>query len=243
MWNERFFSLNNMVNFRGFFLPKEENSKSDGVSSEPDTDSDNDDFENPDYRNIVQIAGGKCHSSNASKTRCVAEKLQELGYQNGRFVLKPGEKVIRARFDSTFSCPWWMVEIFEIKSSSRSPQRKEKIPSYCIRCDDGVDKSLLSLFLTQGCCVNEQHALSFLEFIDGRHLRTTFVDLLANLREFASSGEINSEIVKQIRTSLASTRKFLLLFCLKRKSCVFWVAWPILHGHVHGTFFINTPQG
>ena len=72
--------------------------------------------------------------------------------------------------------------------------------------------------------MNEQHALSFLEFIDGRHLRPTYVDLQANLREFASSGEINSEIAKQIRTSLASTRKFLLLFCSKRKSCVIWVA-------------------
>ena len=68
-----------MVNFRGFFLPKEENSKSDGASSEPDTDSDNDDFENPDYRDIVQIAGGKCQPSNASKTRCVAEKATGTG--------------------------------------------------------------------------------------------------------------------------------------------------------------------
>ena len=201
-----------MVNFRGFFLPKEENAKNDGASSEPDTDSDNDDFENPDYRDIVQIAGGRCQSSNASKTRCVAEKLQELDYQNGRFVQKLGEKTIRARFDCMFSYPWWMVEIFEINSISRRTQRKEKIPSYCIRCDDGVDKSLLSLFLTQGCSVNEQHSLSFLQFIDGRNLRPTFVDLLANLREFASSGEINGDIAKQIRASLTSTRKFLLLF-------------------------------
>ena len=195
-----------MVNFRGFFLPKEENANNDGANSEPESESDNDDFENPDYRDIIQIAGGKYQSFNASKTRCVAEKLQELDYLNGCFVLK-GEKIIRARFDSTFSCPWWMVEIFDINTSYRT-QRTEKIPSYSIRCDDGVDKSLLSLFLTQGCCVNQQHASSFVEFIECRNLRPTFVDLLGNLREFASSGDVNSEIAKQIQTSLASTRKF-----------------------------------
>ena len=198
-----------MVNFRGFFLPKEvkeRDGNTDGANSEPESESDNDDFENPDYRDIIQIAGGKYQSVNAPRTRCVAEKLQELDYLNGSFVLK-GEKIIRARFDSTFSCPWWMVEIFEMNTGSRT-QRTEKIPSYSIRCDDGVDKSLLSLFLTQGCCVNEQHASSFVEFIEYRNLRPTFVDLLGNLREFASSSEVNSEIAQQIRTSLASTRKF-----------------------------------
>ena len=200
-----------MVNFRGIFLPKEENDKDDGASSEPESESDSDDFENPDYRDIIQIARGKYQFLNGAKTRCVAEKLRELVYHNGCLVLK-GEQVIRARFDSMFSCPWWMVELFEIKTSSRT-QRTERIPSYSIRCDDGVDKSLLSLFLTQGCSVNQQHVAAFLEFIESRSLRPTFVDLLKNVREFGSSGELNSEISKQIQTSLAFTRKFLPYIC------------------------------
>ena len=195
-----------MVNFRGFFLPKEENVKDDGGNSEPDSESDNDDFENPDYNDIIQIATGKYQFQDGTKTRCVGERLQEVDYINGSFVLK-GEKVIRARFDSMFSFPWWMVEIFEIKTSSRT-QRTEKIPSYSIRCDDGVDKSLLSLFLTQGCCVNQQHVTAFCEFIESRRLKPTFVDLLSNLGEFRGSSEVNHEIARQIKTSLACTRKF-----------------------------------
>ena len=225
-----------VINFRGFFLPKEETADNDGANSEPDSESD--DFENPDYRDIIQIAGGKYQSFNASKTRCVAEKLQELDYQNGRFVLK-GEKIIRARFDSMFSRPWWTVELFEVNSNSRTP-RTEKIPSYSIRCDESVDKSLLSLFLTQGCCVNEQHASLFLEFIESRNLRPTFVDLLENLREFAGSGEINSAVAKQIRTSMASTRK-LSFFTISCKQWLFTEVYP--HGTIHtSTFFYLVTQ-
>lgn len=197
-----------MVNFRGFFLPKKDKAgDNDGANSEPESESDNDDYENPDYQDIIQIASGKYQSLNTTKTRYVAEKLQEINFEDGRFVLK-GEKIIRARFDSAFSHPWWMVEVFEINAITRSrTQRKEMICSYSIRCDDGVDKSLLSLFLTQGCDVNVQHASSFLEFIESRNLIPTFVHLLGNLREFANSGEVNSEIAKQIRTSLAFSGK------------------------------------
>lgn len=200
-----------MVNFRGFFLPKERDSKEQRADSEDDSESDNDDFENPDYLDIIQIASGKYQSYSPSRIRCVAERLQELEEQNGRFILKE-EKVVRARFDSMFTHPWWMVEVIEINTGSRT-QRPEKIPSYSIRCDDGVDKSLLSLFLTKGCNVNEQHVASFLAFIEGRNLKTTFEDLRGNLKEFASSGEINSEIAEQIRRSLASEGKFVLHFC------------------------------
>ena len=198
-----------MVNFRGFFLPKERDSNEEREDSEGDSESDNDDFENPDYRDIIQIANGKYQSYSPSTIRCVAERLQELEERNGRFILKE-EKVVRARFDSMFTQPWWMVEVIEISSRT---QRSEKIPSYSIRCDDGVDKSLLSLFLTRGCCVNEQHVASFLVFIEGRNLKTTFEDLQGNLRKFASSGETNSEIAEQIRRSLASEGKFVLHFC------------------------------
>ena len=203
-----------MVNFRGFFLPKEKDSNEERADSEDNSESDNDDFENPDYRDIIQIVSGKYQSYSPSRGRCVAERLQELEERNGRFILKE-EKVVRARFDSVFTQPWWMVEVMEIKSMNTGSrtQRTEKIPSYSIRCDDGVDKSLLSLFLTKGCCVNEQHVASFLEFIEGRNLRMTFVDLLGNLREFASSGEISSEIAEQIRRSFASKGKFLPHFC------------------------------
>ena len=204
-----------MANFRGFFLPKGENAKDDGGSSEPDSESDNDDFENPDYNDIIQIATGKYQSQDETKTRCVGERLQEVDYINGGFVLK-GEKVIRARFDSMFSLPWWMVEIFEIKTSSRT-QRTEKIPSYSIRCDDGVDKSLLSLFLTQGRCVNQQHVTAFCEFIESRQLKPTFVDLLSNLGEFRGSSELNHEIARQIKTSLACTRKSYHLLIYEKK--------------------------
>lgn len=198
-----------MVNFRGFFLPKERDSNEERADSEGDSESDNDDFENPDYRDIIQIANGKYQSYSPSRIRCVAERLQELEERNGRFILKE-EKVVRARFDSMFTQPWWMVEVIEISSRT---QRSEKIPSYSIRCDDGVDKSLLSLFLTRGCCVNEEHVASFLVFIEGRNLKTTFEDLQGNLRKFASSGETNSEIAEQIRRSLASEGKFVLHFC------------------------------
>ena len=198
-----------MVNFRGFFLPKERDSNEERADSEGDSESDNDDFENPDYHDIIQIANGKYQSYSPSRIRCVAERLQELEERNGRFILKE-EKVVRARFDSMFTQPWWMVEVIEISSRS---QRSEKIPSYSIRCDDGVDKSLLSLFLTRGCCVNEHHVASFLVFIEGRNLKTTFEDLQGNLRKFASSGETNSEIAEQIRRSLASEGKFVLHFC------------------------------
>ena len=198
-----------MVNFRGFFLPKERDSNEERADSEGDSESDNDDFENPDYHDIIQIANGKYQSYSPSRIRCVAERLQELEERNGRFILKE-EKVVRARFDSMFTQPWWMVEVIEISSRS---QRSEKIPSYSIRCDDGVDKSLLSLFLTRGCCVNAEHVASFLVFIEGRNLKTTFEDLLGNLRKFASSGETNSEIAEQIRRSLASEGKFVLHFC------------------------------
>jgi len=200
-----------MVNFRGFFLPKEKDSDEERADSEGDSESDNDDFENPDYRDIIQISSGKYQSYSPSRIRCVAERLQELEQRDGRFILK-GEKVVRARFDSSFSQPWWMVEVIEINTGSRT-QRQEKIPSYSIRCDNGVDKSLLSLFLTRGCCVNEQHVASFLEFVEDRNLRMTFVDLRGNLREFASSSEINSEIAEQIRRSFASKRKFMPQFC------------------------------
>lgn len=200
-----------MVNFRGFFLPKERDSNEERADSEDDSESDNDDFENPDYRDIIQITSGKYQSYSPSRIRCVAERLQELEERNGRFILTE-EKVVRARFDSMFTHPWWMVEVMEINTGSRT-QRPQKIPSYSIRCDDGVDKSLLSLFLTKGCCVNEQHVASFLEFIKSRNLRMTFVDLLGNLKEFASSGEINSEIAEQIRRSFASKRKFMPHFC------------------------------
>lgn len=197
-----------MANFRGFFLPKEKDSNDDRADSEGESESDNDDFENPDYRDIIQIASGNYQSYTPSKIRCVAERLQELEERNGRLVLK-GEKVVRARFDGMFTQPWWMVEVLEINMNTGSrTQRTETVPSYSIRCDEEVDKSVLSLFLTQGCCVNEQHVASFLEFIEGSHLRPTFVDLLGNLREFASSGEINSEIAEQIRKCFASTRKF-----------------------------------
>ena len=198
-----------MVNFRGFFLPKERDSNEEREDSEGDSESDNDDFENPDYHDIIQIANGKYQSYSPSRIRCVAERLQELEERNGRFILKE-EKVVRARFDSMFTQPWWMVEVIEISSRT---QRSEKIPSYSIRCDDGVDKSLLSLFLTRGCCVNEHHVASFLVFIEGRNLKTTFEDLQGNLRKFASSGETNSEIAEQIRRSLASEGKFVLHFC------------------------------
>lgn len=200
-----------MVNFRGFFLPKERDSNEERADSESDSESDNDDFENPDYRDIIQIANGKYQSYSPSRIRCVAERLQELEERNGRFILKE-EKVVRARFDSMFTQPWWMVEVIEISSRTQR-SRSEKIPSYSIRCDDGVDKSLLSLFLTKGCCVNEQHVASFLVFIEGRNLKTTFEDLQGNLRKFASSGETNSEIAEQIRRSLASEGKFVLHFC------------------------------
>ena len=200
-----------MVNFRGFFLPKEKDSNEERADSEDDSESDNDDFENPDYHDIIQISSGKYQSYSPSRMRCVAERLQELEDRNGRSISK-GEKVVRARFDGMFSQPWWMVEVIEINTGSRT-QRPEKIPSYSIRCDDGVDKSLLSLFLTRGCCVNEQHVASFLEFIEDTNLRMTFVDLLGNLREFASSGEINSEIAEQIRRSFASKRELMPQFC------------------------------
>jgi len=95
----------------------------------------------------------------------------------------------------------------EINTPGSRTQRAENIPSYSIRCDSGVDKSLLSLFLTRGCCVNEQHVASFLEFIEDRNLRMTFGALLDNLSKFASSGEINSEMAEQIRRSFASKRK------------------------------------
>ena len=98
-----------------------------------------------------------------------------------------------------------MVELFEIKT--RTQRREDLIPSYSIRRDEGVDKSLLSLFLIQGRSVNEQHASAFLEFAESRNLTPTFVDLLGNLREFESSSEVNSEIAKQIQTSLTFTRK------------------------------------
>ena len=200
-----------MVNFRGFFLPKERDSNEERADSEDDSESDNDDFENPDYRDIIQIASGEYQSYSPSRIRCVAERLQELEERNGRFVLTE-EKVVRARFDSVFTQPWLIVEVMEINTASRT-LRSEKIPSYSIRCDDGVDKSLLSLFLTRGCCVNEQHVASLLEFFETRNLRMTFVDLLDNLKEFSSSGEGNSEIAEQIRKSLASKGKFKPHFC------------------------------
>lgn len=200
-----------MVNFRGFFLPKEKDLNEDRADSDGESESDNDDFENPDYSDIIQIARGKYQSYAPSKIRYAAEKLQELEERNGSFILKE-EKVVRARFDSTFTQPWWMVEVTEINTGSRT-QRTEKIPSYSIRCDDWVDKSLLSLFMTKGCCVHEQHVASFLEFIEGRKLSPTFVDLLGNLREFASSSEINNEIADQIRASFASRRKCMAYFC------------------------------
>ena len=180
-------------------MSKEKDSTDDRADSEGESETDNDDFENPDYRDIIQISSGKYQSYTPSKMRYVAERLQELEMRNGRFVLKE-EKIVRARFDSMFTQPWWMVEVMEINAGSRT-QRTEKIPSYSIRCDDSVDKSLLSLFLTQGCCVNEQHVASFLEFIEGRNLRPTFVDLLGNLSEFARSSEVNGEIADQIRRS------------------------------------------
>ena len=194
-----------MVNFQGYFLPKEKNSNEDQVDSEGESESDNEDFENPDYRDIIHTTSGKYQFLGPSKIRCVAERLQELEERNGRLILK-GEKVVRARFDGMFTQPWWMVEVMTINGSSRT-QRAESIPSYSIRCDDGVDKSVLSLYLRQGCCINEQHVAALLEFIETRNLRTAFVDLLENLKEFANESEINSEIAKQIRKSFASTRK------------------------------------
>ena len=202
-----------MVNFRGFFLPKEKDSNDDPADSEGESESDDDDFENPDYLDIINIARGTYQPYTPSKIRYHTERLQELEIRNGRLILK-GEKIVRARFDSMFTQPWWMVEMMEINAGSRT-QRSEtiNIPSYSIRCDVGVDKSLLSLFLTQGCCVNEQHVASFLEFIEGRNLRASFVDLLGNLKEFEGSSEINSEIADQIRRSFASKRKFILYSC------------------------------
>ena len=88
-----------------------------------------------------------------------------------------------------------------------SSQTQKGIPSYSIRSDDGVDKSLISLFLTQGCRVQEQHALAILEFFEDRNLRTTFDCLSENITEFERSSDIDNDIVKQIRKSLTSKGK------------------------------------
>jgi len=96
-----------MVNFRGFFLAKEKDSNEERADSEDDSESDNDDFENPDYRDIIQISSGKYQSYSPSRIRRVAERLQELEQRNGGFILKGEKVVVRARFDSSFSQPWW----------------------------------------------------------------------------------------------------------------------------------------
>ncbi|XP_068698173.1 DNA helicase B-like isoform X2 [Montipora foliosa] len=194
-----------MVEFRGFLLPKEEKASKDEAASDSDSENDNDDdVRNPDYHDIMRLSAGRCQYLTSTKMRCSSEKMQEVEYKNGRFIVSQGEKTIRARFDSMFSSPWWMVELVEIAASSKT-QRKVAVPSYSIRVDDGVDANLVSLFLTKGCSVNEEHVSAFLDFAQSRNIRLTFLDLLKNLQDFGSSGEVNSDICKQIQTSLHSS--------------------------------------
>ena len=194
-----------MAYFRGFLLPKEKDRNCEDGLSDGESDGDYDDFENHDYHDLLRIAGGRSHFYTPSKIRQVAEKLRVLDYVNRGFVMK-GIRVVRARFDPQFSHPWWMVELYELTSSSRS-RRKESVPSYSIRCDDGVDASLLSLFLKKGCLVEQQHLTSLLEFIEIRNLKPALIDLVDNLQEFASTSESNRVIASQIRTSLLTSCK------------------------------------
>ncbi|XP_022795190.1 DNA helicase B-like [Stylophora pistillata] len=189
-----------MASFRGYFLPEKRNSNGDGEDSEVESESDNEDFENPDYHDIVNTTCGRYKFYNPSRTRYVTERLRELKELDGRLQPK-GEKLVRARFDRMFTHPWWMAEMI-MKGSS---QTQKSIPSYSIRSDDGVNKSLISLFLTQGCRVQEQHAFAILDFFENRNLRTTFDCLSENITEFERSSDIDNDIVKQIRKSLTST--------------------------------------
>ena len=143
------------------------------------------------------------------KLRNGVKKMQEMEVENGRFRLGRGTTYVRGRFDERFSYPCWRVE-FELHASKSSKNVKHatSLPSYSIRTDDNVDKSLLSQFLTRGLKVNDQHVTMLLEFIEMKNIKPTLEDLVKNLEKFSATGRVGHDVAEQIRTALQHTRKF-----------------------------------
>ena len=191
-----------MNSFTGYVIREEKDSDKKKEDSDFESDSDDDGFEDAD-QDFDFI-----HKP-SRKLRNVTEKMKEMEWKNGRFVTKPGITRVRGRFDRLFSHPWWMVE-FKINASRSSKNDKlvSSLPSYSLRTDDDVGESLLSLFLTKGCKVNDQHVVMLLEFIRGRNLRPTLKDLIDNVKEFAESSKEGHDVAGQIQTALHNSRKF-----------------------------------
>ncbi|PFX33712.1 DNA helicase B [Stylophora pistillata] len=140
------------------------------------------------------------------KLRNGVKKMQEMEVENGRFRLGRGTTYVRGRFDERFSYPWWRVE-FELHASKSSKNVKHatSLPSYSIRTDDNVDKSLLSQFLTRGLKVNDQHVTMLLEFIEMQNIKPTLEDLVKNLEKFSATGKVGHDVAVQISTALQHT--------------------------------------
>lgn len=122
------------------------------------------------------------------KLRNGAKKMQEMEFRDDRFRLKQDIIRVRGKFDERFCHPWWRVEFkLDASKSSTSFKHATSLPSYSIRTDDDVNKSLLSQFLTTGCEVNDQHVTMLLEFLERKNLKPTFEDLVKNLEKFAET--------------------------------------------------------
>lgn len=188
--------------FTGYVTRERNDGNDSGSENESDSGSD-DDFETAEFDLLPK---------SPRKLRTVVENMKEMELRNGRLVEKPGIIRVRGQFDSLFSQPWWRVEVKLKADSKRWNSKKEKQassrPSYSYRTDDGAGEDVLSLFLTKGCKVHEQHARSLLQFIRKNNLRSTLEDLMENLEKFAASNEESRSIAEQIQTSLQIQRKF-----------------------------------
>lgn len=191
-----------MSYFTGYVTREENDSNDSGSENESDSGSD-DDFETAEFDLLPK---------SPRKLRTVVENMKEMELRNDRLVEKPGITRVRGQFDSLFSEPWWMVEVNLKADNKRWNSKKEKLtssrPSYSYRTDDGAGEDVLSLFLTKGCKVHDQHVGSLLQFIRKNNLRPTLEDLMKNLEKFAYSNEESSSIAEQIQTSLQRERKF-----------------------------------
>ena len=196
-----------MVYFTGYVIREEKDSAKRKEDSDFESDSDEDDavFESADQDfDFLQRP--------SRKLRNTVENMKEMVTRDDRLVVKPGITRVRGRFDRLFSQPWWMVEIkINASKSSKKSKLASSLPSYSLRTDDDVDGNLLSLFLTEGCKVDPQHARMLLEFMTANNLSPMLKDdLMKNLDKFADSSGDNNIVAAQIRKSLHCSRKFVL---------------------------------
>ena len=192
--------------FTGYVTREEEDSNERKEDSDFESDSDDDD-------GVLELADQDfdfLHRSSRTLRNAV-ENMIEMETRNGRLVAKPRIVRVRGRLDRLFSKPWWTVKMkINAAKSSKTVKLASSLPSYSMRTDDDVDRNLLSLFLREGCEVDIEHVRLLLEFIRTSNLSPTLTNLMENLEKFADSSEDNNAVAEQIKTSLHSSRKFVL---------------------------------